>query len=275
MHHGGQEILIKDALVFLFAAGIVVPLLRLGKIPAVAGFVLAGAALGPNGLGALADKWSVLSFFAVTDPGAAAPFAELGVLFLLFLLGLELSFEKLWALRRVVFGAGVLQAGVSAALIGGVAYALGLSAFASVTIGLALALSSTAVVMQVLIDERRAATPVGRTALGVLLLQDILVAPILIFVSFVARDAMGEGDAGVVSVILDALLQGVIAIGVITLIGRYALRPIFHVAAYGGGRDFLMALTLLVVVGAAVITASAGLSLALGAFLAGLLLGET
>ncbi len=272
MGHDGQEILIKDMLVFLFAAGIVVPLLRLGRLPVVVGFILAGILLGPNGLGGFSERWPALTFITISDPHAAEPFAELGILFLLFLLGLELSFEKLWALRRVVFGAGGLQSALSALAIGTVAYMLGLDAPAAAVIGLALALSSTAIVMQLVIESRRAAMPVGRAALGVLLFQDLLVAPILIFVGFAANDG---GDASLVSKIIEALVQGTLAVVIIVLIGRYALRRVFRLAAHAGGRDFLMALTLLGVVGAAALTASAGLSLALGAFLAGLLLGET
>ena len=272
MGHEGQDILIKDALVFLFAAGVVVPLFRVARLPIVVGFILAGILLGPNGLGHFAERWPALEFITVSDPHAAEPFAELGILFLLFLLGLELSFGKLWALRRVVFGAGGLQAALSALAIGGAAYMLGLDAPAAAVIGLALALSSTAIVMQLVIESRRAAMPVGRAALGVLLMQDLLVAPILIFVGFAANDG---GDVSLLAKILESLVQGTLAVVIIVLIGRYALRRVFRLAAHAGGRDFLMALTLLAVVGAAAMTASAGLSLALGAFLAGLLLGET
>lgn len=267
----GNEVLIKDAIVFLFAAGIVVPLFRVLRLPAVVGFILAGIALGPQGLGALSERWPALEFITVSEPAAAAPFAELGVLFLLFLLGLELSFQRLWELRRSVFGAGGMQAGLSALVIALAGLAFGLDPFAAITVGLALALSSTAIVMQLLQEQRRAATPVGRTALAVLLFQDILVAPILIFVGFVAMDSSQSLGA----IIGEALIQGLLAVLVIVLIGRFLLARVFHMAARAGGRDFLMALTLLTVVGAAVITASAGLSLALGAFLAGLLLGET
>jgi len=117
MGHEGQDLLIKDALVFLFAAGIVVPFARRARVPAIVGFLLAGVALGPSGLGALVAQWPGLQYITMSDPGAVAPFAELGVLFLLFLLGLELSFEKLWRLRSVVFGAGALQVGLSASAI--------------------------------------------------------------------------------------------------------------------------------------------------------------
>lgn len=269
--HEGQEIMIKDALVFLVAAGLVVPILRALKLPAVVAFILAGIALGPSGFSAFSDRLPVLEYLTISDPAAAAPFAELGVLFLLFLLGLELSFEKLWALKRTVFGAGSLQAVLSAIVIGYVAYLLGQPPAAAMIIGLALALSSTAIVMQVLIEKKLAAGPVGRSSLGVLLFQDIMVAPILIFVGFTAS----QSGAGLVAALGQALLNGLIALAVIFVIGRYLLRHLFRLAAHAGGRDFLMAITLLTVVGASVITANAGLSLALGAFLAGLLLGET
>lgn len=271
MGHEGQDVLIKDMLVFLVAAGLVVPVLRALRLPAVVGFILAGIALGPSGFSAFSDQVPLLDYFTISDPKAAAIFAELGVLFLLFLLGLELSFEKLWALKRTVFGAGSVQALLSAILIAYIAYLLGEAPAAAAIIGLALALSSTAIVMQLLIEKKRAASPVGRTALGVLLFQDILVAPILIFVGFTAS----QSDAGLLSVFGQALFNGFVALLIIFVIGRYALRHVFRLAAQAGGRDFLMAITLLTVVGASVITANAGLSLALGAFLAGLLLGET
>ncbi|MEE2929193.1 MAG: cation:proton antiporter, partial [Pseudomonadota bacterium] len=128
MVHGGQEALIKDALVFFVAAGLVVPVLRAVKLPAVVGFILAGIALGPSGFSAFSDQVPILEYVTISDPAAAAPLAELGVLFLLFLLGLELSFQKLWALKRTVFGAGTFQAILSAIIISYGLYLLGLPA---------------------------------------------------------------------------------------------------------------------------------------------------
>ena len=271
MAAAGQEALIKDALVFFVAAGLVVPILRAVRLPAVVGFILAGVALGPSGFSAFSDQIPILEYVTISDPAAAAPLAELGVLFLLFLLGLELSFQKLWALKRTVFGAGTFQAILSAVIIGYGLFLLGLSATEAAIVGLALSLSSTAIVMQLMVEHKRAATPVGRNALGVLLFQDILVAPILIFVGFTAS----RGEADLSSVLLQALFNGLFALIFIFVIGRYLLRHLFRLAINAGGRDFLMAITLLTVVGASVITYNAGLSLALGAFLAGLLLGET
>ena len=268
----GHEILIKDAMVFLFAAGVAVPVFRSAKLPAIVGFMLSGIALGPYALGALTETWPILEYISISEPAAAAPFAELGVLFLLFLLGLEFSFPKLWGLRRTVFGVGGLQAGLSATLIAGVLiWVMKMDAALAIVCGLALALSSTAIVMQLLVDNKDAVQPVGRTSFGVLLFQDILVAPILIFVGLLNLQS-GEQLS---TVLIRALIQGLIAVAVIFLFGKFVLRRVFRIVAMAGGRDFLMALTLLTVVGAAAITASAGLSLALGAFLAGLLLGET
>lgn len=271
MEHAAHDIAIKDAIVFLFAAGLIVPALRMLKLPGVAGFILAGLALGPSGIGAFQDQWAVLEYLTISEPEAAAPFAELGVLFLLFLLGLELSFDRLWALRRIVFGAGSLQVLASATVIAVAAAAFGVPPAGAVLIGLGLSLSSTAVVMQLLGERHQVASAVGRSTLGVLLLQDILVAPILIYAGF----AGANPEAPIAEVAARGLAQGIAAIGVIFLVGRFLLRRLFRVAAEGGGRDFLMAITLLTVVGAAAITASAGLSIALGAFLAGILLGET
>ena len=267
----GHEVWLKDAAVFLVAAGVIVPALKLVRVSGVLGFLLAGLALGPFLLGGLVNEFPFLSWVTISEPEAAAPFAELGVLFLLFLLGLELSFQRLWALRRAVFGAGGFQAAASAAVIGAACFFIGLTGPAALVIGLALALSSTAIVMQILSEEHRVATPTGRTALAVLLMQDILVAPILILVGFLARDA----DGGIGAALLEALIQGVIAIVVILFLGRVVLKPAFRLVARVGGRDLMMAIILATVVGASLLTAEAGLSLALGAFMAGLLLGET
>ncbi|WP_019959609.1 cation:proton antiporter domain-containing protein [Woodsholea maritima] len=261
----------KDAIVFLIAAGLVVPLFRLVRMSAVLGFLIAGLVFGPYGLGRLAEHFELLNWITITDPHAAEPFAELGVLFLLFILGLELSFQRLWRMRQAVFGAGGLQALLSAAVIAAFCLIVGFEPRVALIAGLALALSSTAIVMQVLSEERRTATPVGQSALAVLLMQDILVAPILILVGLLTT----QGEGGLMSLLTTSVVQGVLAVAVIVLIGRFALRPLYRLAVQSGGRDLTMALTLVTLIGAALITAGAGLSLALGAFLAGVLVGET
>lgn len=269
--HGPSPTLIKDLLVFLIAAGILVPTMRWLKIPNVIAFMLAGVALGPFALGHFSEQYPILTFFSITEPEAALPFAELGVLFLLFLLGVEFSFQRLWALRKVVLGAGATQTLLSAAVLAAAGWALGLDLAIAMVLGLAFALSSTAIVMQMMVEQKRAAQPVGQTSLGVLLFQDVMVAPILIFVGFVGI----KSGANLGGVLLDALVRGLIAIAVIWALGQFVLGRVFRFATTIGGRDVLMALTLLTVVGAAAITYGAGLSVALGAFLAGLLVGET
>ncbi|WP_421787266.1 cation:proton antiporter [Hyphobacterium sp.] len=261
---------LKDLVVFLVAAGIAAPAFRALRQSAVLAFLLAGVLLGPFGLGRFTDTQPLLHFVTISDPHAAEPFAEAGVLFLLFMLGLELSFGRLWSLRKEVFGLGAVQVLASAVIIGIVLAAFGVDTSAAVVIALALALSSTAIVMQMLIEERQAATNTGRTAFAVLLFQDLMVAPILILVGFLSL-----GGGALLPAIGQAVIGGGIAVAVIALVGRYVLRPAFHLAAGEGGREMMLALTLLAVIGASVATASAGLSMALGAFLVGLLMGET
>jgi CPA2 family monovalent cation:H+ antiporter-2 len=265
-----NEVWLKDVAVFLAAAGIAAPFFRALKQSAVLAFLLAGVLLGPFGLGRLVESIPWLHFVTISDPHAVEPMGEAGILFLLFMLGLELSFGRLWALRKDVFGLGAFQVLLSATLIGAVAMFMGLDAGPASVIGLALALSSTAIVMQILIEDRKAATPTGRTAFSVLLFQDIMVAPILILVGF-----LGIGGGSLLPAIGQAVIGGAFAIAFIGLVGRFAVRPAFQLAASAGGREMMLALTLLAVLGASAATAYAGLSLALGAFLAGLLLGET
>lgn len=262
---------LKDVVVFLVAAGVAAPLFRAFRQSAVLAFLVTGVVLGPFGLGRFADSYPILELVTITDPHAVEPFAELGVLFLLFLIGLELSFARLWALKRFVFGLGGVQVIVSALLIGLAASAFGASPRTALIAGLALSLSSTAIVMQLLAESRQAASSAGRTAFSVLLFQDLMVAPILMTVAFLGA---GE-DQDIFSTLGGALVAGLIAVAVIVVVGRFVARRAFRLAAAAGGRDMMLALTLLAIIGAAAITGWAGLSLALGAFLAGLLLGET
>jgi monovalent cation:H+ antiporter-2, CPA2 family len=261
---------LKDALVFLAAAGLVVPFFHRARISAVLGFLLVGVAVGPYGFGQLAQDVPWVRYLTIEDRARVEPFAELGVLFLLFLVGLELSLARLWALRQYVAGIGTLQFVVSALTIGAGLALLGTSGSNAVVLGLCLAMSSTAIVMQLLEEQGRSATPVGRIAMSVLLFQDLMVAPVLFGVEFLARGAphlaLGLGSA---------VLQAAGAVLVIIAAGRYVLRPIFRFAAQTGSRDLIMAITLFMVLGVAAATGAAGLSTALGAFLAGLLLSET
>lgn len=261
---------IKDFFVFIAASALVVPLFHRARIGAVAGFLLVGVAVGPYGLGRFAGEHEVIRLLTIEDRERVTPFAELGVMFLLFLIGLELSFTRLWALRRFVLGVGTLQFAASALAVALIAKFIGASGMAAVLLGLAVAMSSTAVVMQILEESGRTASPLGKMALSVLLFQDLMVAPILFGVELVGRE--GSTLAADVS---EALLQAAVAFALLAVAGRYLLRPLFRYAAKTGSRELIMAMTILIVVGAAGATGAAGLSTALGAFFAGMLLGET
>ena len=173
----------SDALVVLGTAGIVVPMVRRFGLSPVLGYLAAGAILGPLGLGSLIKQFPFLYWLTVVDARNVAGIAELGVVFLLFIIGMELSFERLKTMRRLVFGLGSLQIILSAAVIGGIASLFGNSPTVSIILGACLALSSTAIVIEVLSNHGRLATTAGRTSFAVLLAQDLAVAPMLLLVS--------------------------------------------------------------------------------------------
>ena len=261
----------KEALLFLGTAGLVVPLFRRLRLSPVLGFLIAGALLGPFGLGRLARDAPPLAHVSITSLDRIGGLAELGVVFLLFMIGLELSFERLKTMRRLVFGLGALQVGVSVAVLGGIALALGQGPAAAAILGAALALSSTALVIPVLAERKRLATGAGRACFSVLLFQDLAVAPLLAMVTLL--DAR-EG-AGLATGLLAAFAPAALAVAAIIGLGRLVLRPLFRHVAEAGTTETFMAACLLVVVGTGMVTAAAGQSMALGAFLAGLLLAET
>src|SRR6185503_5840441 len=260
-----------DALVVLGTAGIVVPLVQRWRVSPVLGYLAAGVVLGPLGLGSFKDDMYFLRWVTVIDAKNVAEIAELGVVFLLFLIGLELSFDRLMTMRRLVFGLGSLQVVLSAGIIGGVAALFGNGAAASAIIGACLALSSTAIVIEVLSSQRRLTTASGRTCFSVLLFQDLAVIPILLFISILGMRTGGSVVAGLAL----ALAQAVAAIGLIIVIGRFLLRPLLRLVASAQASELFVAGILFIVVGIAVIAGVAGLSMALGAFVAGLMLAET
>ena len=261
----------REMLLFLGAAGIAMPLFGRLRVSPVLGFLIAGVALGPHGLGALARAVPVLSALSIGDAGRLDDIAELGVVFLMFMVGLELSFERLSRLRRLVFGLGALQLALSAALIALPAALLSLAPAGAVELGLALALSSTAVTVPVLAERRHLNSTAGRTVFAVLLFQDLAVAPLLFTVAALSTPR----DAGLGVALLFTLGPAVLALALIVVLGRLVLRPLFHVVAAAKSTEFFMAACLLVVMGTGAVAVAGGLSMSLGAFLAGLLLAET
>jgi K+:H+ antiporter len=255
---------------FLATAGIVVPLFKRLRISPVLGFLGAGVALGPFGLGRFVDYVPWLDYVTVTRPEQIAGLAEFGVVFLLFMIGLELSWERLRLMRKMVFGLGGLQVVATVLLVTGVGMAFGLAPRTAMAIGAALALSSTAVVISVLAESGRMHAPAGRASFSVLLFQDLAVAPILIAIALFA----GRGASGAAG-LFSALAPAVIGLVVIVVAGRLILRPLFRSAAKAKSPELFMAASLLVVIAASLSAATLGLSMALGAFIAGILLAET
>ncbi|MGE3390512.1 MAG: cation:proton antiporter [Gammaproteobacteria bacterium] len=262
--------LLGELLLFCAIAGVLIPIVRRLHFSQVLAFLVVGALLGPYGLGGAVSATSPWRHFTITDLGGARQIAEFGVVFLLFTLGLEMSVERLWALRRWVFGLGNVQILVTAAIIAALAWHFDNPPAAAVVLGLALALSSTAIVMQLLAERHALGTEVGRVAFAILLMQDLMVVPLLVLVGHLGGHATALGPA-----LLLALGKAAVAVGAIALVGRRVVQPLFHRVAQTHQADAFMALTLLVTLGTAALTWASGLSFALGAFLAGLLLGET
>ena len=261
----------NDALVVLGTAGILVPILsRLGFSP-VLGYLAAGALLGPLGLGSLSQSFPLLSWFTIGDYGDVAGIAELGVVFLLFLIGLELSLPRLLTMRRLVFGVGGLQILVTTALLAAAAAYSGKTLPEAIILGASLSLSSTAIVLELLSKQERMKTTAGRASFAVLLAQDLAVVPILIFIGLLAAGPQGA----VLGSLAKAFVQAAVALAVIVLFGRFLLRPLFRLVASTRSSDLFIATALFVIIAAGVVASQAGLSMELGGFVAGLLLAET
>ena len=262
----------RQPLIFLMTAGVVVPLFRRLRVSPVLGFLVAGALLGPFGAGRLAATHPWFGAISIGGGAGAAQLAELGVVFLLFMIGLELSWDRLMRMRRLVFGLGAAQVVVTTALLTlqvGAWLDLGLGR--AVLCAAALSMSSTAIVLSVLSERKRLNRAAGRAAFAVLLFQDLMVAPLLFMVPLL--DAKSGALAG--SQLFWTWAPAVVALFALVAGGRLVLRPLFHLVAAGGSTELFMAACLLVVVGASVASASTGLSMGLGAFIAGLLLAET
>jgi CPA2 family monovalent cation:H+ antiporter-2 len=260
----------KDLVLFLATAGIVAPLFKRLKLNPILGFLIAGVILGPFGLGALSHTFPWLDYVTVDNPQEIAQLAEFGVVFLLFMIGLELSWERLRLMRKLVFGLGALQMIGCSLALGGIAMALGQQPVAALAIGAALTLSSTAIAVPVLVERKRLHAEGGRATFSVLLFQDLAVAPILITLAILGR---GDGSFGLRDLL--ALGPAAIGLGIIVLFGRLALRPMMRSVAKAKSEEMFMAACLLVIIGAGLVASLSGLSMALGAFVAGILLAET
>jgi CPA2 family monovalent cation:H+ antiporter-2 len=271
LHETPNFALYRETLLFLATAALVAPLFIRLRLSPVLGYLIAGAALGPQGLGRLAERFPGLAPFALTNIEQVETIAALGVVFLLFMMGLGLSFERLSRMRRLVFGLGLAQVVLCSLLIGAADLARGDSLPAAIVLGAALSLSSTSIVIPVLAERKRLNSAAGRASFAVLLFQDLAVAPLLFMTTMLARGQVNGIGADLIWTLGPAALA---LIGLIVL-GRLVLRPLFHSVAVTKNVELFMAISLFVVIGAGLVAASSGLSMALGAFIAGLLLAET
>jgi CPA2 family monovalent cation:H+ antiporter-2 len=261
----------REIILFLILAGILIPTLQRLRINQVLGFLAVGALAGPFGLGLHAAQFPWLAWLTFPSGPGISLLAEIGVLFLMFMIGLELSAARLWAMRAWVFGGGTLQVLVSALLIGGALMLLGQPFATAAILGLVLSLSSTAVVMQLMNEQNTTGSRLGQAAFSILMLQDLAVVPILVLIGVLAR---GSGD-GAMTLALVTMAKAGAAIALIYLIGGRVIHPLFKAFARHRQPDVFMALILLSTFGIAGLSAAAGLSMALGALIAGLLLAET
>ena len=264
--------LLREIILFLALAGILIPLLARLRINPVLGFLAFGTLIGPYGLASFVGQWPWLSWLTFARPEDVEFLAELGVIFLMFMIGLDMSMQRLWSMRRLVFGLGGLQVVLTAAAIGVLAARFGNDVEASVILGVVLAFSSTAIIMQLLIQRRELGTPLGQSAFAILLCQDLAVVPLLVLISILGSST-AEGSFAFL--LASATLKGVLTVVALYLIGRRVVRPLFHQIAVDRQADTFTALTLLTTLSVAALTYAAGLSMALGALLAGLIIAET
>ena len=248
-----------DVIIMLLAAVVAVPLSQALKLGAVPGFLISGVIVGPFGLGLIENISEIRHI------------AEFGVVFLLFVIGIGLKPSRLWQMRRLVFGLGGLQVVLTGVLISGIAYFLfDVSLPAAILIGPTLALSSTAFVLQLLSENKQLTSSYGRSTFAVLLMQDIAVVPLLALVPLLVLPELSMGDdVGI------ALAEALVILALVVVLGRYLLHPILHRVAVSGNSELFTASAVLIVLGTAIATEHAGFSMAMGAFLAGLLISDS
>lgn len=257
----------SDTLVILGIAGIVIPAFARFRISPVIGFILVGLLVGPAGLGALVPDYPWLYYLTISEPHGIEPFAEFGIILLLFSIGLELSLKRLWAMRGLVFGVGAAELFGSGVLIALALMMMGEAWGGAIGLGLALALSSTALVLPIAGTER----PAGKAAFAMLLFEDVALVPIIFFLGAIAPGAGADGLANLGMV----ALRGGLTVVALYLGGRALLPRLFGQAARTKSPELFLAVSLLVVIVSSMATALAGLSPIVGALLAGLLIAET
>jgi monovalent cation:H+ antiporter-2, CPA2 family len=263
--------LLAQMLLFFGISGVVVPLLQRLHITSVLGYLLCGVVIGPHGLGLFIPEVNWLKHITITEVTTVQVLGELGIIAMLFMIGMELSFQRLKDLKHYVLGLGSLQILLTTVVVALIAFQFDNGFAVSLLIGSSLALSSTAIVMQLLTEKHLGGRKIGTLCFSILLMQDLAVVPIVVLASAFA----GDSTQGVAAILLQSLFIAAAAVIVIYAAGRLLMRPMLHTLSVTRSPEWLMAFTLFVVAGSACVTQSAGLSAALGAFLAGLLIAET
>jgi monovalent cation:H+ antiporter-2, CPA2 family len=258
--------LFSDGLVILGAAGIVIPLFARFRVTPIIGFILIGFLVGPYGLGQLVPQFPWLYHVTITEPEALEPFAEFGIIMVLFAIGLELSFNRLWEMRRQVFGLGALELLILGTGMGLAFAIMGQPVAGAFALGAALALSSTALVLPI----AGVSSNVGKAALAMLLFEDIALVPIIFLLGAMSPGATGEMDS-----IVRTLWSGALVVAVLMVAGRFFLPRLFALAARTKSPEVFLSASLLVVIASALATSAVGLSPIVGALIAGLLIAET
>jgi monovalent cation:H+ antiporter-2, CPA2 family len=258
---------LANALVILAAAGIVIPAFARFKITPVIGFILVGILVGPMGLGALSASYPWLKYITISDAEAIRPMGEYGIILLLFSIGLELSFRRLWKMRRLVFGLGALELFLGGAIIALALYLTGQSFIGAIGLGIALSLSSTALVLPLAGTK----SAVGRPAFAMLLFEDLAIVPII----FVLGALGASGQQGNFGALFTTIWQGALVISAMLLIGWFTLPRLFGQAARTKSPELFLSASLLVVIAASLATSAVGLSPIVGALIAGMLIADT
>ena len=263
--------LLSSMILFFAIAGILVPFLKRVGVSQILGYLICGLIIGPYGLNNFVSNYPLLAYVTISDSDLVSVIGELGIVALMFMIGLELSFARLKELKKYVFGLGSLQIVSTTVVISSICIYLGQVSQTAILIGAALALSSTAIIIHLLQETHKLNQPVGKIAFSILLMQDLAVVPILVLVGAMSSAV----EVNIFTILLKAIFTAIMAIMVIYFLGKTILRPILNYLSLANHPEWLTAITMFLLVSGAAITEVVGLSAALGAFLVGLLIAET
>lgn len=263
---------LSTLLIIFSIAGVLIPVFQKFRISPILGYLICGILVGPFGLSQLSDIFPPLSLLGISNPETIHLLGEFGIIFLMFMIGLELSLQRLMNMRRMVLGLGTLQIVMTAIVIAGVVSIFENHVKAAIIIGFSFALSSTAIVMQILKEQHQSNRSVGMTAFSILLMQDLAVVPLLVILGSLGETSQ---DQNIAVVLIQSLAIAVAVVIAMYIAGTKLLKPALSYLSLAKNPEWLVSLVFLLVIGCSALTQSIGLSAALGAFLAGLLIAET